>query len=240
MQNLSELITGVTVVYNTKELIERAYNSIRSFHPDMIIILVDGSSRNNPCSRYLGSIRSIHNHVIRVGYNIGHGRGMNLGIGHVNTPYAMVFDSDIEMLKSPVREMLDMFEEDTFGVGYIEKTGFDGFEYGSRAQHVGQDWMPYLHPYFQLISIASYRKFHPYVHHGAPCYLTMLDIYKKGLSGKIIKEFPGLGHSAGGGWNWSGSPKEFIRHDTTGTRQMRKKSGMREIEGKWDLNRGLV
>jgi hypothetical protein len=240
MENLSELITGVTVTYNTKDLAERAYTSVRLFHPEIKIIIVDGSEEKNDCYGYLQSVSNCITQVIHVGYNIGHGRGMCLGAYYVETPYILFFDSDIEMLKSPIRDMLKMFEADTFGVGYIEKTGFDGFEYGARIQHNKQDWMPYLHPYFQIVNVKNYRKYYPYVHHGAPCFLTMFDIYKKKLSNKILKEFKGLGHSAGAGWNWKGESREFIRHDIAGTRVVCKKKGKREIEGVWELNRGQV
>lgn len=226
-------ITGITVAYNTKALLERAYNSVRKFHPEMPIVIINGSDRGDPCTFYAQRLSSALTTVKTLGYNIGHGRGMVMGIGLAKTDLALIFDTDIEMLKSPVEAMAAMMEEDTYGVGYLEKTGLNGYEYGAKNQHRGQRWMPYLHPYFQLISIPNYKKFHPYVHHGAPCFLAMLDIFKRGLSGKILKEFPGLGHSAGRGWNWTGGPREFIRHDTRGTRQPRIRRHMKEIEGNW-------
>lgn len=233
-------ITGITVCYNTKELVQRAYESVRKFHPEMPIIIVDGSEPDDPCAEYVRSLKSDVTTVIQPGYNIGHGDGMCLAIDHTRTPYALIFDSDIEMLKSPVNEMMEMMEPDTFGVGYTEKTGFDGYEYGAHAHHKNEGWMRMLHPYFQLLNIAVYRKFHPYVHHGAPCYLTCLDIHKQGLADRIIKEFPGLGHSSGKGWTWEGKEREYIRHDPAGTRKSRVRSGKGEIEGNWVLNKGLV
>jgi len=232
-------ITGITVCCNTKDLIQRSYESIRKFHPDMPIIIVDGSNTNNPCAKYVMSLKSDITTVIQTRYNIGHGRGMCLGIDHARTPYALIFDSDIELLKSPVNDMMAEMEPDTFGIGYIEHTDFDGYGIGARVGHIGED-MPYLHPYFQLICIASYRKYHPYVHHGAPCYLTMLDIYKRGLSDKVLKSFPGLGHSAGKDYGWEGKPRKYVRHDVRGTRNERKKRGLQEIEGNWVKNKGLI
>lgn len=231
-------ITGITVVHNTKELFQRAYESVRKFHPDMPIIIVDGSDKNDPCAGYVRSLKSELTTVLQPGYNIGHGKGMCMGIDHTRTPCALIFDSDIEMLKSPVDDMMEMMEQDTFGVGYTEKTAPDGFEWGARSAsgevHDKGEPMKMLHPYFQLLNIAVYRKFHPYVHHGAPCYLTALDIHEQGLSDKIIKEFPGLGHSSGKGWVWEGKPREYIRHDPAGTRSMRRKKGLGEIEGNWE------
>lgn len=240
MDKLNKLITGVTVTYNSKDLIEKAFTSLRKFHPTMDIIIVDGSEEKNPCFEYVCSLSDDHTRVLPVMYNIGHGRGMCTGLYYVETPYVLFFDSDIEMVKSPIKEMLSMFEENTFGVGYVEKTGFDGFNFGARANHAKEGWMPYLHPYFQLVKVSNYKKFYPYVHHGAPCYLTMLDIYKKGLSNKILKEFPGLGHTAGKGFTWKPVLGEYIKHDTKGTRILNKKNGRQEIEGVWELNRGQI
>lgn len=227
-------VTGITVCCNTKNLTKRACESVRRFHPEMPIIIIDGSDPRNPCAFYVKSLSSKITTVVSLGYNIGHGKGLCMGIERAKTQYALIFDSDIEMLKSPVNRMLEMMEEDTFGVGYIEKTGLDGFEYGSQKHHKNQAWVSYLHPYFQLIDIVNYRKFHPYVHHGAPCFLTMRDIYDRGLSNIIIKEFPGLGHSSGKGWNWEGRPRKYIRHDTRGTRDERLSRNLEEIKGPWE------
>ena len=61
----------------------------------------------------------------------------------------------------------------------------------------------------------------------------MRDIYKRGLSKKILKEFLGLGHSAGQGFNWEGRLREYIQHDTKGTRKDRGRKGLATIEGGW-------
>jgi hypothetical protein len=58
----------------------------------------------------------------------------------------------------------------------------------------------------------------------------MLHIYRYGLSEKVLKEFPGLGHTSGKGWTWEGRPSVYVKHATRGTRQVVKG----EIEGKWD------
>lgn len=237
MDKLNKNITGVMVACNTRDFVKRAYESVRAFHPDMRIIIVDGSDVTDPCFKYIETLRG-NNQIVQVGYNIGHGRGMCTGLYYTETPYVLFFDSDIEMLKSPVKEMFSMFEEDTFGVGYIEKTGFDGFNYGAHAHHLKEGWMPYLHPFFELVKISNYKKYYPYIHHGAPCLLTMYDIFKRGLSDKVLKEFSGLGHSSGQGFTWKGIPREFIKHDVAGTRTIRKSKGQAEIGGVWELNHG--
>jgi len=230
-------ITGIVVTHNTQELIKNAYESVRKFHPGMTIIIIDGSDRSDPCYSYVASLASEITKVGLCGYNIGHGRGMDLAIRQVKTKYALIFDSDIIMVKSPVQQMLDMMEADTYGVGYIEKTGLDGFEYGAKPQHRGQGFMYMLHPFFHLLQVSEYYKFHPYVHHGAPCYLAALDIHKRGLTSKVIKVLPGLGHTHGKGWSWSSVPGEWVIHDTAGTRKDRVKRGKSEIEGTWDYGK---
>ena len=235
--NEIEDVTGVVVSYNSLDLLKTSFESVRLFHPDMKIIIIDGSAKTNPCYNYVKTLENKNTKIIRCGYNIGHGRGMCIGIYYSTTPYILLFDSDIKMLKSPLKEMKDMIEEDTFGVGYIEKIGFDGYEYGFNSHHKNEKPIPYLHPYFQLIQKKIYKKFYPYVHHGAPCYLTMIDIYNRGLSNKILKGFPGLGHSSGKGTNWVGSPKEYIQHNVAGTRKINKINGQQEIEGTWEYDK---
>ena len=219
---------------DSHSLVKRAYESVRRFHPRMRIIIIDGSTPGDPCYEYVRSLASDITTVGQYGYNIGHGRGMDAGIHMIETRYGMIFDSDIVMLKSPVEKMLAMFEDDTYGVGYIEKTAMDGFEYGAKPEHRGKEYMYMLHPYFHILQIRRYFDFHPYVHHGAPCFKAARDIHRRGLTDKIIKEFPGLGHTSGRGWTWKGKPSEWIQHDTAGTRNLRIKHGLRDIEGRWD------
>jgi len=232
-------VTGITVCWNTKDLIERAYNSIRKFYPEMPIIIIDGSDAADPCAGYVRRLASNKTTVISLGYNIGHGRGMCLGIEKAKTPYALIFDSDIELLKPCVQDMLAMMEEDTFGVGDVDETA-------NRSRHINWTRNPingsirYLQPSFQLIDIRNYKKFYPYVHHGAPCYLTMLDIHQRGLSGKIIKVFPGLGHFTEGGTVLDEAPGENVHHYKAATRQFRAKKHMPEIERDWVANNGRV
>lgn len=226
-------ITGIVVTHNTKMLFQEAYESVRKYHPEMLIIIVDGSDPSDECRAYVESLASPYTMLMLCPNNIGHGRGMHLALKQVKTKYALIFDSDIVMLKSPVEAMLKMMEPDTFGVGYTEPTGEDGFEYGAHPHHKNETVTRYLHPYFQLIQVSEYFKYPPYVHHGAPCVHTMNAIKRAGLSDKIIKEFPGLGHSSSAGWNWTGAPREFIKHDTRGTRDVRTSKHLPEIEGGW-------
>jgi hypothetical protein len=159
---------------------------------------------------------------------------MDMAIRMCVTRFALIFDSDIVMVESPVQQMLDMMEPDTYAVGYMEKTAYDGFEYGAKPEHRRQGFMMMMHPFFHLLQVKNYYKFHPYVQHGAPCYKASLDIHQHGLTNKILKVLPGLGHTGGKGWNWKPVPIKWVIHNTAGTRKMRKQKGLPEIEGDWD------
>jgi len=227
-------VTAITVVYNTKELFRKAYDSVRSFHPDMPMVIVDGSDRKDPCYSYVAGLASNPlNNIHQVSHNIGHGKGMHYGIGKCTTPYALVFDSDIVMLKSPVREMLNLMFPSTYGVGWVTEIGFDGYDFGTPGKkHISA--VPYLHPYFMLLNVDQYKCFFRFVHHGAPCYKAMTDLYNKNQSWRL-RYFPGLtGHTKGSGINWQGKPSEFIQHDFGGTRLNNRKMGKKEIEGFWE------
>ena len=223
------------VSHNTIYLLKEAYESIRRFHPEMQIIIIDGSDRNDPCNAYATSLAGHYTTVAICGYNIGHGKGMDLGIKMCKTRFALIFDSDIVMVKSPLQDMINMIEEDTLGVGYMEKTGLDGYEYGAKAHHKTQGFMYMMHPFFHIIQVANYFKYYPYVHHGAPCFKQALDVHKKGLTDKVYKRFPGLGHTGGKGWCWEPVPGEYVKHDTAGTRKDRVRKGKQEIEQGWEL-----
>lgn len=234
-------ITAVTVCWNLKSLMECSIGSIRKFYPELKILVIDGSDKDNPCYSYLDELAD-HDcciKIIHTGYNIGHGRGMHLGIKHINTPYCLFFDSDIVMVKAPLEAMLDYMTNDTYGVGYSEIVAPDGHDYGVLPVHHVRKVpkVKYLHPMFQLIQVKEYKKFKPYIHHGAPCISAMLDIHKKGLSDIILKDFPGLGHVGRDGVSWKACKGEWIIHDVShfgATGRWRVENGLPHIEGEWE------
>lgn len=226
-------ITGIVVCSNTKDLMQRAYESVRHFHPDMKIIIIDGSKVTDPCFHYVCSLASDITDVGVYKYNIGHGRGMDAGIRMVTTKYALIFDSDIIMLKSPVADMLSLMNEETYGVGAFDYVDQRGFGKTNHSQQWRDAATKYLHPFFQLINVANYKKFPPYVHHGSPCYQAMNEIKRQGLD-RILIEYSGLSIV-----NNEGEPGGFIVHNAAGTRNDRKRKGLVEIERNWDRGKRL-
>ena len=234
--DIDSLITGVSVTWNTKDLIEKAISSIRKFHPTMHILIADGSEKKDECYSFLDEIKGKYLTVNHFDYNIGHGRGLHFGLQKAQTPYVLYFDSDIEMVKSPLEGMLAMMEDNTYGVGYIEYVARDGHDFGVFPRHNGQIPVKYMHPYFQLIQVKEAKKYQPPIHHGAPCIATMLDIHDRGLSDIVLKEYKCLGHTNGCGMSWKPCEGEYVIHNVMGfggTGKMRVAKGLPHIEGQW-------
>lgn len=211
MANVDELVTGIVVTYNTKDIFQRAYDSVRRFYPTMRIIVIDNSTKNNDCYQYVDLVgKHPHTDIVHTESNIGHGPAMHQAILMSKTKYVLVFDSDIHMNRAPLAEMLALMRADTYGVGMFDNVCKDGY-YHKGDPHALR--IPYLHPFFQLIQVESYHKFPPFVHHGSPCIHTMVDIYNRGLSKKILKAFP-VGNYVKHYWRGTRklNPKEFLRN----------------------------
>jgi len=224
-------ITAITVVCNTPDLVRRMYEAFRHFHPHMKVIIIDNSDNGNACQKYLNNICCEQTIVYRFNKNIGHGKGLNYGISKAETPYVLIMDSDTEMLKSPVKEMLRLMKGDVYGVGWITEVGKDGYDFGTWAYHKVP--VKYLHPYFALLSVEEFYKYPPFVHHGAPFYKTMLHLHNRNLSHKLV-DFPGLTGAPGMCIDWNEEDSEYIKHDFGGTRHQLKREGREEIEWKWE------
>lgn len=227
-------ITALTVSYDTKELLQRTYESFRKFHPSMKLIIVDGSPTDSPCGLYVKSLQDPNLLKIQTGFNIGHGRGLHAGIAQVNTSVVLIMDSDIEIVKSPVEEMLRLLEPTVYSVGYLEKVGLDGYDYGAKPEHRYHPIVSMMHPFFALINRQLYYKYHRFVHHGAPWFKTAVQFHELGLSETLFRQFPGLGHTSGKGFSWDSVPLVWVKHDTAGTRKNNVRKGKPEIEQGWE------
>lgn len=191
------MTTGITVVYNTKSLIDRSIKSIRKFYPELPLIIVNGSTPGHKCDVYLKSNPYDNCIIHHVGINIGHGKGLHYGIRMCRDKQVLLFDSDIEMKKGGILEKMGSHLKDSsYGIGeicHVDKHG--------RNVNIG---IPYLHPYFVLINTIQYMKYKSFSHHGSPCIKTMLDLYEQSKSFMLI-EFP---------------VKDYIEHNYRGTRNL--------------------
>lgn len=173
------MISAATVHYNTPELVLRAYQSVRNLYPDMLITIIDGSD-NAP----IDSDRNTN--VLKMGRNVGHGPGMHHALLDCETDYLLLFDSDIEMKKPCVNEMLDLMEEDTFAIGEIQMV--DKLSYGVEFTKEPYE-IPLVHPYFHIVQPKEYFKYMPYSQNGGPVGLATLDIFSRGLSERALIDF---------------------------------------------------
>lgn len=228
---LDELVTAIVVSYNSKELLEKALFSLRRFYPTLPLIIVDGSNPFHPCQKFVEDLVDPCATKLFTNYNIGHGRGLCLALKSCTTPYALLFDSDAVVRKPILEDMLVMMEADTFGVGCLHNVGRDGHIFTPLTAHRGQTPIPYLHPFFALIDVQNYQSYAPIVHHGAPLYKTMVDIFDRGLSQQVLKQFPGLCH-CGGELN-AGNGTGPVEHKMKGTRNILKREKGFEIEAGW-------
>lgn len=226
-------MTGIVVTHNTKELFQKAFESVRKCHHYLPIIVIEGSDQGDECRNYAKSLRDDITDVYEINENIGHGKGMHLGLLKCQDSEAVIFDSDIVMKHSPIPEMMALLDSETYGVGWLTEVGRDGFDFGTYPVHYNEAPIPYLHPYFMLLNVKEYFKYSPFVHHGAPCYKSMIDLKDRGHSYKL-KHFNGLtGHTKGHGINWTGKDNYYIQHDFGGTRMENKRRGTKEIPGQW-------
>lgn len=174
-----ENVTGIIVSYNTKDLLKNCYESIRNFYPYLKIIIVDGSLPDNDCCDYVKSLAGRFTEIIRLSENIGHGKGINIGVANCLTEYFLLIDSDIIMNKRSIEKMMHIFtkSKNIYGVGQIVPVDKNGSNMDGGIE--------YLHPHFCIIKKSLYEKFSLAVHHGAPLLKSMLDLSKQKKIGLI-------------------------------------------------------
>jgi len=178
-------LTGVVVSYDNKFLLERSYNSVKKFYPDLDIIIVDGSPPESECRKFIDNLDA---QKVFVDFNISHGRGLHLGITISPTDLVLCFDNDIEVLKPPIEEMLKLMDDKTWGVGGLVEIPASVWGVSLGETMVDPE-MTYMHPYFHIVNRYVYRKYLPYVHSAAPGQITFLDISSK-FEEEVLKDFP--------------------------------------------------
>lgn len=199
------MLTAITIVHNTKALLQTAIGSYRQWH-DHRIVVINGSDPGSECDLYVkqeikSQFKGVYTH--NIGHNIGHGPGMHYALERITTPYALIFDSDVRVV-SPraVDDMLFMAHKITqcgdrlYGIGEICHAD----ENGRNAER----GIRYLHPYFVLINVREYFNWPAFVHHGAPCYKAMNALHKAGKSDMLVEY----------------NVRESVQHEWKGTRQL--------------------
>ena len=189
------------VEYATPDLLRTAIESIRKFY-DFPIIVIDGSDD-------LGELNYPNVEVKSVGYNIGHGLGMDLGIKMAETDYVLTFDTDIEIEKPCLEQMIEKMKDDTYAVGKIYLKNNTGFYNQHRDVFPSMGVVYIVHPSFQIVSKKEYLRYAPYISDGAPTVLSYHDIARHKKEKEVLINFPVL---------------DYIYHRNAGTRDMLYKS----------------
>lgn len=191
-------ITGVVVNYNTPDLLDKAIESIRKFY-DFRIIVIDGSEKPE-------ELGYPNVEVFEMGFNIGHGLGMDLGIKMSRTKNVLTFDTDIEVNKPCIELMLEKMKEDTYAIGKLylndltkyHKERPEYFDLKHGVTHI-------IHPSFQIVRKSEYLKYAPYISDGAPTVLSYHDILRHEKEKEILIDFPVL---------------DYVYHRNAGTRDI--------------------
>jgi len=188
-------LTGVCVEYATPALLKKAIDSIRMFY-DFPIIVINGSDEK---------FEFENTKVIDVGYNIGHGLGMDMGIKMAETDYVLTFDTDIEILRPCLTQMLNKMEEDTYAIGKVYLKNNTSTYLKHIGAFTGIGVVRIVHPSFQIVNKKEYLKYAPYISDGAPTILSYHDLARRKIDNKVLIDFPVL---------------DFIEHRNAGTRDM--------------------
>jgi len=188
---MNNSITAVCVVYRTKDLVQTAIESFRSFYPEIPIVVVDNSAREGKCTRYLREIanQDDNTRIFVMSENIGHGPGMDYAIRNIDTDWVYIFDSDTEMIKPGIIEAAGPLMEGRtiLATGHMQLVSCKGRGNGETKDPAN---IPYIHPAICFINKQLYLKYPPFRYHGAPCIDTYVEIFKQGLSDDLLYEFP--------------------------------------------------
>lgn len=206
-------ITGIVVTYNTYGLFKAMYESLRVWMPQLPLVVVDGSDRTNACHSYVRQINGGINWCYQLERNIGHGLGMHYGIERTDSDAFLLMDSDIVVTGNPLADMEALLTEGVYGVGEMYHIGMDGLHRNPVCN------LPYLRPYFMLLSRTQYYQHHRFIHHGSPCVKAMRQIYEQGKSTQALKVF---------------DLTPYVQHGWGGTRKENVKGGKAEIPNLWE------
>lgn len=196
----------ISVNYRTPDLTERMIKSIRQFNQDIPLRIIDGSglewSENNCHLRSI--MKEFKFNMTVFNHNIHHGPGMDWGIKSSENEWVLTIDSDQFIMK-------DVFEyeipENKFFIGQKCIVNKDGF--GNEGQEINDEYnILYPHPRLCLIKVSEYKKYTPFILHGAPCISTWTEVNLKDVDSIHMIDFISEGYINNEGkgtlerWGW--------------------------------------
>lgn len=154
----------ISVNYNTPDLTQTLIESINTMEGKYPIRIIDGSDKQ-PFIDEIKAVCDKYDNVtlIQKGWNIHHGRGMDLAVSTSEYEWCLIMDSDAKLLK-PIIEHFT-FTTPYEGVPeYVNRKGIN--------ETNGE--VLYLHPSMLLVNVAYYNKNEfKFIHHGAPAIQIM-------------------------------------------------------------------
>ena len=153
MDNFEKNITFVIVSFKSGHIIEKC---IRSINLRIKIIVVENSN-NIHFKNYLENKFS-NVEVIIAKENLGYGRGNNLGLSKVNTPYAFILNPDAALEEDSLKELYKalLILQDDFAI--IAPKISNNYGYFSKKNDVSQDEIlevDYVKGFAMLINLKS-------------------------------------------------------------------------------------
>lgn len=159
--------TALIVNYGTPVLTRQAVWSLRSLYADLPILVVDSGSPDDS----LVHLRALAEDVqpftlLTVDHNVHHGPGLDLALRHIQTPWALVFDSDCIAFRLGLLEGMRAEAEaaEAYMVGHRMLVNEEGYP-----AEAGAPAFAYVHPKCALVRRAQYLDLPPFEKHGVPC-----------------------------------------------------------------------
>lgn len=169
--------TVVSVNFMTKPLIQKCFESFRSFYPEIPFVIVDNGSRDASVE-YLKRLADKPGVTVLFNDdNLGHGPALHQGVQQVTTPYVFTVDSDCTAINGGFLEpMLLEFQRNPnlFSLGDVHPAHKSGP-------------YKYVTVTFMLMSLSKYLTLPPFIDHGAPAIQTMIAAQDKGY---LLGSFP--------------------------------------------------
>lgn len=119
------MIAFIIVSFNTRELLRACLQSIQRYEPDSEVIVVDNGSRDGSVTMVRDEF-PIHR-LFASEKNLGFAAANNLGLSAATRPYAVLLNSDTELLDDSIsRCVLRMVREPSLGAVHPSLRGADG------------------------------------------------------------------------------------------------------------------
>ena len=106
-------VTIITVNYNARSSIEKSIQTLNDFicNEQIRFIVVDNSDDQQLAELIQTKYPGVQ--YFRSSGNVGYGRGCNIGLEHVDTPYCLLLNPDALLHMTELEKMLSFMEENT-------------------------------------------------------------------------------------------------------------------------------